>query len=131
MKYGNYGSGKRRFNVRRSPLALIAVFIVFAVIAKATWSIHQKAVISEAKLSEAQGELTKLQVRQSDLQSEVSSLSTEQGLEAELRTKYRAVKDGESVAVIVDSDQTAAASDASSTPPHDSWQQQVLHLFGL
>ena len=129
MKYGNYRP-KRKFRLLTSPLTLVVAIVACGILAKATWSIHQKAVVSEAKLSQAQSELAKLQARQADLQSQVSYLSTDQGIEAELRTKYHAVKDGESVAVIVDDKNKAAVVDATSTE-QVSWWRSFLSFFGL
>jgi cell division protein FtsB len=98
------------------------VCIVLAVLIKATWSIHQKVVISDTKLAQARAELSKLQARQENLTAQVGYLSTDQGIEAELRTKYRAVKDGESVAVILGDDRTATVTDAVSPKPSGWWQ---------
>ena len=86
-------------------------------------------------MAEAQVGYDKMVARKADLTKEVDYLSTEQGVEAELRTKYRAVKEGESVAVIVDNSpgQTAAVSEASSSVPANggSWWTRLLHAVGL
>jgi cell division protein FtsB len=129
MKYGNRSLTKK---IISSPLSLVAVLILFVILVKATWSIHQKAAVSSQRLSQAQTELAKLEAHQKDLANQISYLSTDQGVEAELRTKYRAVKAGESVAVIVDKDQQAQVIQASSTAAVSaSWWQKVLHFFGL
>ena len=132
MKYGNR-RGKRFVS---SPLLLIGLLIVFAFLAKAAWNIRHKAVVSAARLSAAEAELNKLTAHKKDLERHVGYLSSEQGIEAELRTKYRAVKDGESVAVIVDDAETAAALMASSSAvlpqvPKPSWWQNFLNAIGL
>ena len=135
MKYGNYGPTKKRFRVMKSPITIILACIILAVLIKATWSIHKKAVIADTKLVQAKSELAKLQARDQDLQLQVGYLSTDQGVEAELRTKYRAVKDGESVAVIMDDSQPAAAIEASSSSSSStvgvSWWRRFLSFFGL
>jgi len=127
MKYGNRSLWKRFIS---SPLALFILLIIFLFLARATWVIHQKAVLSAVKLAEEQVEYAKLQSRQADLAHQVSLLSSDEGIESELRTKYRAVKDGESVVVIVDKDQAAAAVEASSSPSLN-WWQGLLHMVGL
>lgn len=131
MKYGNYSRTKRKFNLMKSPITLVVAVIIFAVLVKATWSIHQKVLVSNIKLSQAQTELAKLKARDTDLATQVNYLSSDQGIEAELRTKYRAVKDGESVAVIVDDpNQTASMANASSTAAV-GWWASILNWFGL
>ncbi len=127
MRYGNR-TLKRR--ILSSPLALVAALIVFVLLARATWGVYEKASQSAQRLAEAETELDKLKQHQDDLSRKVSYLSTDQGVEAEIRTKYRAVKEGESVAVIVDTDQTASAMNATSTAKV-GWWGRLLQKIGL
>lgn len=128
MKYSNKPIYER---IAASPLALIVAVIVLVILSRAAWSIHEKASMASQKLASEQDQLTKLDAEQNTLSSQVAYLSTDQGVEAELRTKFKAVKDGEQVAVIVDSDsQTAAAAEATSTQSI-SWWGRVLRFFGL
>jgi len=101
MKYGNRSISIWK-TIISSPISLIVLVIFFAVLAKATWNIRQKSLISSSRLNQARVELIKLEMRGGDLESKIGRMSTEQGIEAELRTKYRATKEGEMVAVIVD-----------------------------
>ncbi|MDE2041415.1 MAG: septum formation initiator family protein [Patescibacteria group bacterium] len=137
MKYGNRISFRR---VMSSPVTLLGGFILCALLARAAIAIHQKAVISEQRLAETQAEYDRLQDHAASLDQEVARLSTDTGIEAELRTRYHAVKDGESVAVILgsdgqsDQDQTADAADAASSTNaggDSSWFWSMLHWFGL
>ena len=114
-------------------MAILVIFLF--VLSRAAVNIHSKAVVSEATLVQTQAELSKLKERQLEMSSKVAYLSTEQGIEAEARTKYHAVREGESVAVIVDDAQTAAAlnastaiGSASSTP---SWWRKILQVIGF
>jgi len=128
MKYSNKPFYER---VAASPLALIAILVVLGFLTKAAWSIHAKASQSSQKLALEQAELAKLQKNQNDLSSQVAYLSTDQGVEAEMRSKFKAVKDGEQVAVIVDDQsQTAAAIEATSTPSV-GWWGRFLRFLGL
>ncbi len=127
MRYGKQNLWKV---ILSSPITPVILFIVLAFLAKATLSIYSKARVSQNRLVEAQAELGKLQARQADLAHKVDYLSTDQGVEAEMRTKYRAVKEGESVAVIVDNTAAAAAIQASSTP-QIGWWGRLLGFFGL
>lgn len=129
MKYGNRFRNKKIIN---SPFALVGVFILFVILAKATWNIHQKADTSRDRLYRAQADLAKLDKHKEDLSEQVSALSTEAGIEAALRAKFRAVKDGESIAVIVDENETNNIKNTeASTTPELSWLQKVLRGIGF
>ena len=131
MKYGNRSFWKRLI---ASPVAMIVSAVLLAIVAKAGWNIYEKARISSDRLAQAQAELAKLRDRQAKLSETVGYLSTERGLENEIRSKYHAVKEGESVAVIVDEDagstQRASATDsvASSTV---GWWGRLLRAIGF
>ena len=131
MKYGNYGRLGKRFKLFESPITLVVGLCVLVVLTKATWSIHQKVLASAAKLEQARAELDKLKTREADLSKQVSYLSSEGGIEAELRTKYRAVKEGESVAVIVDDGHQTATIENATSSDTTSWWHSILNWFGL
>jgi cell division protein FtsB len=127
MRYGNKPLYER---IAGSPAVLLVLLIILVLLGKAAWNIHEKARTADIKLSEASDQLAKLQESQRDLSAKVAYLSTDQGVEAEMRTKWKAVKAGESVAVIVDDSQQAAAGAASSTPS-GGWWGAVLRFLGL
>jgi cell division protein FtsB len=120
MKYGN-NPGWKRFLA--SPVALILVLIVLVILARATMRLSAKADAGEERLTQAQAEYNKLKERQADLSFKVGKLSTDEGLESEIRAKYRAVKEGESVAVILDDEETAVAIQASTTIKVRFWRK--------
>ena len=129
MKYGNRTPFQR---LVRSHITLVLASIFFVILAKASWNVHQKAVASSLRLSEAQSELAKLKDRQTDLSSKVDFLSTDQGVESELRTKYLAVHSGESVVVIVGSaTSTPKASSSDVVQTGEGWFTRMLHWVGL
>ncbi|MDE1966725.1 MAG: hypothetical protein KGI45_01460 [Patescibacteria group bacterium] len=126
-------NGKRAWSFKRflsSTPALILAVIVFAATAKAVWNIHEKTVESADRLAQAQAALSDLEAHKADLQAEIGRLDTSQGLEAELRSKYRAVKEGESVAVIIDPADSASSSGPTSTPSL-GWWQRALQWVGF
>lgn len=103
-----------------SPFSLVVVGVLFVVIAKASWSIHEKAVESRDRLDVAEADLAEAELKRDEIAERVDKLSTTAGLRAEVRDKYHAVEPGESVAVIVDPapdrNITAASVQATSTP---------------
>ena len=128
MKYGNHSVWKKFIS---SPVTFIVLIILFVFLSKAAWGIREKALLSAEKLRIAQNELIKLESRQKDLSNQIGYLSTDEGVEAELRTKYRAVKEGESVAVIIDTNPTNIVSATSTSVNTKGWWQKLLQMLGF
>ena len=132
MKYGNSSLWKKFIS---SPFTLVVVIVVFLFLVKTVWGIREKNSLSVSKLESAETELIKLESHQRDLAEQIRHLSTERGIESELRTKYRAIHEGESVAVIVDDNQITAVIDASSTDMNKgnekSWFTKFMQFFGF
>ncbi len=126
MKYGNRSTWKK---YAASPIALALLVVIVVVLIRATSNISHKAELGAARLAQAQAEYHKLTDRQTDLSTKVTQLSSEDGLESEVRAKYRAVKEGESIAVIID-DKKAVVVEATSTVQL-GWWQSLLHRIGL
>ena len=80
---------------------LIVLLILIVVLAKATYEIYQKENLSSEDLSETQKEYDGLKTRQSMLNSEISKLKTDTGVEEEIRSKFDVAKPGETVVVVV------------------------------
>jgi len=100
-------------------------------IVRGAWNIHEKALLAEDRLDQAKAELADLQSQKTSLSASIDHLSTPAGMEAELREKYHAVKEGESVAVIIDPDADNATSGQSTTTPPISWWGKLLRMIGL
>lgn len=120
-----------------SPFVLIIIIIVFIFLARGVWGIRQKVVVSNTKYESIKKELDRLQSRKQDLADRINYLSTDQGIEAELKSRYGAVRNGESVAVIIDQNsQSANALQVSSTSPlgsegKKSFLDRVFGIFGF
>lgn len=118
---------KKRFRkILYSPFTLIILFIVFAILCKGVWGVYNKSQLSLENLERERKELEKLSVREKNLASSIDYLKTEQGIEDEIRTKFRVVKEGEKVVVIVDNQvpTTTTSTIATSTP---SFWYKVFH----
>ena len=127
MKYGNRSSSKRFL---ASPILAVILVIVLVFSSKAAWNMHSSARMSDEKLSRAQSDLLALQKRRNELATSVLYLSTDEGMEAQLRSKFKAVKPGESVVVILnDSSQASTSQTASIT--NTSWWRRLLNSIGL
>lgn len=109
-----------------SPVTLLLLLIVFILLLKAVWGVYKKSEISSANLERAQVEFNKMESRQKELAQSVEYLKTDQGIDAEIRSKFRVVKEGESVAVIVDNEATST-SPLVATTTKSFWR----NLFGF
>lgn len=120
-----------------SPFTLAVFVIVLIFLARSVWGIKDKAKDSNHRLSVAEAELSRLEAHKEDLADRIDYLSTEQGIEAELRTKYRAVRNGESVAVILDDKETASVGSIPAIVGNLDKEEpkslfvRVLQFFGL
>ncbi len=130
MKYGNRPK-MRIQRIAHSPITLVVALILCFILGKAAWGVYEKAAATEVRLSQVQSELVKLEDRHKVLASKVSLLSTEEGVEAEMRTKYRAVKEGEFVAVIVDSKTLPALALSASTTAQKGLWGRLWAWFGI
>ena len=63
---------------------------------------YSKESLSRERLIAAQKEQEDFKIRHASLSQAVSFLETDEGVESELRKKYRVVKPGEEVVLIVD-----------------------------
>ena len=111
MKYRKQGLFQK---IMSSRLVLIILICLFAFLTKVSFTMRDRLVTSQDRLNLANSELNKLINHQTDLANKIRYLSTEEGIEAELRTKYRAIRNGESVAVILN-DEKKGTSTATST----------------
>ena len=121
---------QRKRNIRKfmySPLVLIAMLVIFLILVSGVWGVYNKARISRLNLEREKTELAKLAVRQQKLSTSIEYLKTEQGVEDEIRTKFRAVRDGEKIAVIINTNTASTSSITSSTT--ESLLFKVFHWF--
>lgn len=109
-----------------SPIVLLILAIIFVMLLRGVWGVYKKSQISYENLEREKNELNKLMAREKTLNSSIEYLKTEQGIEDEIRTKFRAVKDGEQVAVIINEGTTTPVSISTSSP---SFWYKLFHLF--
>jgi cell division protein FtsB len=100
--------------------------IIFVILIRSLWDVYQKEQLSAKNLLREQIEFDKLTSREKSLVSSIDHLKTEQGVESEIRNKFRVVKEGEQVAVIVDNNASNMSSVATTT--HSFWYK-LFHWF--
>ncbi len=102
---------------------LILIFCALVVVLlQGVWGVYQKERESRALREEAERELTDLQMREAELRSDISSLSTERGMEEVLRERFDFGKESEGVVVIVEPPST-------EPPPRPTSLERVRGWF--
>lgn len=97
-----------------SPITLLLLAIIFVIIIRSLWGVYNKEKLSFENLNQEKLELEKLYSREKTLASSLEYLNTDIGIESEIRSKFRAVKDGEKVVVIIDNE-TSTTKETSTT----------------
>jgi cell division protein FtsB len=100
-----------------SPVTVIVLTLVLVVLARSTWSIYEKYLLSSDRLDQAESQLFALKNQEGQLSQSIAQLSTASGTEAVMRTNFRIIKPGESLAVLVNTATTAA----TTTAPEGFW----------
>lgn len=92
---------------------------------------NASAKVAKERLDKAQNDQRKLEDRKNDIAAKVEYLSTDKGMESEIRSKFRLAEEGESVAVIV-SDTSNATTVATTTGiQKENWWQKLMGMIGF
>ena len=86
---------------------LLILFVVWGIVSVTRAYMKQREAVSLR--DESQKELGGLEQKQQELTTKIDDLSTSQGMEAEVRQRYRVVKPGEQLVIVVDNKDGAAA----------------------
>jgi|SRR3989338_1250401 len=104
---------RERSRLRRALYAkptLILLAIVATGVVHASWSMYQKSKEALVKKEKALSELSELEARQAQLSHDITVLSTERGVEAEIRERFMVAKEGEKVIIISEPQEKASRS---------------------
>ncbi len=104
----------RNFLYSKGVAIILVVMIIF--LGKATWGVFQKERESAENAVQSNRELTKLDDRKNLLEAEIGRLSTDEGVEEEIRSKYNVSKPGEHFLIIVDAATTSTSTDSVAEP---------------
>lgn len=108
---------------------IILLIIGGVVLGRGVWHAFSKERQSGQDLSLAQKQETDLEARSSYLTASIVSLNTAEGIEGEIRNKFRMAKEGEHLVVIVDDESKNEAS--QPTPPETFWAKLKSFFEGL
>jgi cell division protein FtsB len=93
---------KRKINkILYSKVSLVILLIVVIILGKATYNIYQKYKLSSENYAAVKTDYDNLKNRQNMLQSEITRLKTDAGVEEEIRSKFNVAKPGETVVTVI------------------------------
>ncbi len=121
----------RQFLIRKkswfySPIVaiILVLLVVWGIISVVKAAAKQREAV--ALRDESRKELEGLDQKQTDLNQKINDLSTDQGMEAEVRQRYRVVKPGEQLVIVVDNEDTSG-----NHPTKPSFWQKIRTFVGL
>lgn len=126
----------REFNRRRSPrdekvrlglkaCGVLVLLLVTAVLSHAAWGMYTKMAEASQGQEEAESQLASLQAQQEGVSNTLGELSTQRGVETQMRERYGVAKPGEGEIDIVADEH--ASTTATTTP--ESWWQRLFKVF--
>ena len=96
-----------------SPIAIILLVLISVGFSKGVYSMYQKYSESKESRQNLEKQIADLAVRKVYLEEELKALSSESGIEKRLRSTFDVKKDGEEVAVIINTKNNESVEDES------------------
>jgi cell division protein FtsB len=122
----SYQEKNRWRRVVYSKTILVILLILLVWLGNSTYGIYTKQQKSQNNLARTQEELKDLEKRQQDLQAKIQRLNQATGVDEEIINKFRMVKEGEKMIVLVD---TPEVDTSISTVTEKSWLDVVKSWF--
>ena len=100
----DFRSRKQKNRFMYSPLFIIIIFFILVILLKSVFSLYQKrsrAKIEEERINTYHEELVRTR---ETISKDIETLSSDEGIKEELRTKYNVGENGETIIHIVNSD---------------------------
>lgn len=95
---------RERFRLRKvlyaKPTIIIMAFFTVLLL-RAAWGMHEKSLDAIKNRDTALEELQSLQNRKAELEGDIAHLSSDEGIEAEIRDRFMVAKEGEKVMIVV------------------------------
>jgi cell division protein FtsB len=119
----------RRAMYAKPTILLLGVLAVFLL--HSAWGMYQKSREAIAKRNKATAEETELLLRSDELNADISRLSTERGVEEEIRDRFMVAKEGESVIIVTDPSQERVHSVTVTDQIEPSLSERLKAAVGL
>ena len=113
------GIGNKKENKWKKLAIFLILILVFGVLMNSVRKVYNKKEEAQKLLVRMEKEKAELEAREKFLKESLTKLATKEGFDFEIRKKLNVAEEGESVAIIVDEEQTASASNLQISP----WQK--------
>jgi cell division protein FtsB len=90
-----------------SKITLVILLLLVIFMFKSVLGVYRSAKETNFKKEETNNKLIQLQEREQELSEDVDTLNTERGIEEEIRSKFKVVKEGEKIIMLIDREETA------------------------
>ena len=100
-------------SVMYSRVTLGILSVIMLLVLHSTYSVYKKKVESESLKNISENNVLLLRDRNTDLEARIARLSTEPGLEEEIRSKFSVAKENENMVIIVPDDSVASSAPVS------------------
>lgn len=107
-------------------LLIICTILIISVVKISKKYIHAKSVRNDY-----QTELNQVRAHEVELKKSIDALSTDRGKEAEIRDRYRVVKHGEQMILIVDNDKKESNDPIPVNEPNGFWGKLKNLINGI
>lgn len=103
------------------------LLIICILLGLSTFRMYKKYVHAQQIKNDYHKELLQVQNHATELKNNIDALSTDRGKETEIRDRYRVVKEGEQMILIVDNDDEKKSPESVQVPV-GRWEQ-VIYFF--
>jgi len=103
----------------------VLLFLLLVILGNSTRKVYNKKENAELALSKMHQDVVELAEREKELKESESRIKSSEGLEFELRKKFTVARPGESVAIVVESEDSSSRSSSA-----DSAWQKLKDFFG-
>ena len=93
---------RRIRQILSSPILSFILFVILLILLNSVYGVYKRGEIARINRIEGDRKLGLLRDRQERLSKEIAKLSTDRGVEEELRNKFQITKKGEEVMIVVD-----------------------------
>lgn len=107
-----------------SKVTIFIVAVLLFLVSRGTWKAYGDAKMTKENSDLAVQELNELKGRESVIENQIAELSTLEGREKEIRSKFQVAKEGEKMIMIVDS-----KPDYPDTKPDKGFFEKLKSLF--
>jgi cell division protein FtsB len=122
--------GRKRWRkIYRSDVFAFVLLVFTIVLLNSVWDVYKKNSVARMNSAEAIKTLEGLKKKKEGLEKEISRLSTERGVEEELRRRFQVVRPGEEVIVIVEKDEKPSLGNIVEEDMDSLWRSFLGLVF--